>query len=128
MAMAIIATGAITFYLFIYRIWDSIKDGQTTRTTPGFAVGGLFIPFYNFYWIFQVLPGFAADFNNYKTQLRINTLPLSSTLLMTVCILTLASVVPALGILCAVINGFILLPMISQVLNAVNAAKETQTA
>lgn len=124
--MAISIAGAITFYLFVYRIWDSIKDGQT-RTSPGFAVGGLFIPFYNFYWIFQALPGFAADFNNYKTQRRINTPPLKNTLLMTFAGLTVASVIPLLGILCVVINSFVVLPMISQALDTVNSAKEAQT-
>ena len=127
LGIAISIAGAITFYIFVYRIWDSIKDGQT-RTSPGFAVGGLFIPFYNFYWIFQVLPGFAADFNKYKTQRRINTPPLKNTLLMTFAGMTVASIVPLLGILCVVVNGFVVLPMISQALDTVNSAKEAQTA
>lgn len=127
LATAVTIVGAITFYLFVYRIWDSIKNGQTARTTPGFAVGGLLIPFYNFYWIFQALPGFAADFNNYKAQRQINTPPLKNTLLMASAGLAVASIIPFIGILCAVANAFVLLPMISQTLNAVNSAKEMQT-
>ena len=50
--------------LFVYRMWTLI-EGQGARTTPGKAVGFLFIPFFNLYWVFQAFWGFAKDYNQY---------------------------------------------------------------
>ncbi|HUV53539.1 MAG TPA: hypothetical protein VMW64_10785, partial [Dehalococcoidia bacterium] len=38
--------------VFIHKAWASIQDGHA-RTGPCKALGFLFIPFFNFYWIFQ---------------------------------------------------------------------------
>lgn len=54
----------IMMFVFIYKMWSGINDGQS-RITPGKAVGFLFIPLFNYYWIFMALPGFATDYNNY---------------------------------------------------------------
>lgn len=57
-------TGTVTAVLW-YKMWAAIQDGHA-RMTPGEALGRLCIPGYNLYWIFQVLPGFAADYNRYR--------------------------------------------------------------
>ncbi len=41
----------VPHYLFIYNFWNSIPKAFA-RTTPGKAVGFLFIPFFNLYWYF----------------------------------------------------------------------------
>jgi hypothetical protein len=46
----------------LYRAWQALRGGSP-RTTSGAAVARLFIPIYHFYWIFQVWPGFARDYN-----------------------------------------------------------------
>jgi len=62
--------------LLIYRIWQSIQDGNV-RTTPALAVGFLFVPYYNFYWIFQAVWGFTKDCNRYieRSQIAVRKLP-----------------------------------------------------
>jgi hypothetical protein len=57
----------ILFLRILYKAWSALPAGAA-RTTPGEAVGFLFIPFYNLYWIWRVIPGFAADFNKYAAQ------------------------------------------------------------
>ena len=52
----------VIMYVLIYKIWAAIQ-GPTARTTPGKAVGFMFIPFFNYYWIFQVIWGWAKDYN-----------------------------------------------------------------
>jgi hypothetical protein len=52
----------VIFYIIIYRCWGLIQDGYA-RTTPGKAIGFTFIPFYNFYWIFQAFAGLSKDMN-----------------------------------------------------------------
>src|SRR5215472_4189380 len=46
--------GGIALLVLIYQMWQSIQDGHA-RTTPGKAVGFLFIPFFNLYWMFQAV-------------------------------------------------------------------------
>ncbi len=51
------------FYLmFLYKCWSLIPQGWA-RTTPGKAVGFLFIPFFNLYWMFVAQVGLSVDVN-----------------------------------------------------------------
>jgi len=43
-----------------YRCWNAIPV-DIARTTPGAAVGLLFVPFFNFYWYFVSYAGLAED-------------------------------------------------------------------
>src|SRR5262245_1631061 len=47
--------------VLLYKLWAAIQDPVLRpRTTPGYAVGLLFVPFYNLYWIFQAYWGWAV--------------------------------------------------------------------
>ncbi len=48
----------------LYKAWAALPPTRA-RTTPGKAVGYLFIPFYNLYWCWTAFPGFASDFNQF---------------------------------------------------------------
>ncbi|MHA1336270.1 MAG: hypothetical protein ACTSPW_11070 [Promethearchaeota archaeon] len=50
-----------------YKAWKNIQDGFA-RTTPVKAIGYLFIPFFNLYWVFKVFLGFAEDYNSYLNR------------------------------------------------------------
>jgi hypothetical protein len=43
-----------------YRCWKAIP-ADIARTSPGAAVGLLFVPFFNFYWVFVSYAGLAED-------------------------------------------------------------------
>ena len=43
-----------------YQMWQAVPE-RFRRTTPGKAVGFLFIPFLNFYWYFPSYAGLAED-------------------------------------------------------------------
>jgi hypothetical protein len=43
-----------------YRCWKAIP-ADIARTSPGAAVGLLFVPFFNFYWVFVSYTGLAED-------------------------------------------------------------------
>ena len=51
-------------FLILSRMWGAIQDGQTPITV-GKAIGYLFIPFFNIYWIFKAWGGFPTEYNNY---------------------------------------------------------------
>jgi hypothetical protein len=75
-----------------------IQDGNAS-TTPEKAVGFLFIPFYNFYWIFKDWYGFAQDYNRYIERNALNTAKLPEGLFLAFCILFIGSMVPFLNYL-----------------------------
>ena len=59
-----VLAGAVLQYILTYRFWQVIQDGQQ-RTTPGRAVGFLFIPLFNLYWFFVAYVGLSIDINRY---------------------------------------------------------------
>jgi hypothetical protein len=58
----------IIFYmLFLHAVWKQIPP-NIARTTPGKAVGFMFIPFFNIYWQFVALYGLGQDLNQTLKQ------------------------------------------------------------
>jgi len=114
---------AVVMLVLVYKMWAAIQDGQA-RATPGKALGFLFIPFFNLYWVFQVFPGFADDYNAYAARHSLNVPRVERGIFLAYCILTLCAIVPILGMLCVVVNFVIALMMISRICDAVNALAE----
>ena len=50
-------------YMLIYKLWSLIPR-ERAQTTPGKAVGFMFIPFFNCYWVFVAVHGLAKALNN----------------------------------------------------------------
>ncbi|MDB5384931.1 MAG: uncharacterized protein JWM11_577, partial [Planctomycetaceae bacterium] len=50
---------SILFLIWLYRAWSVVPPGYHSPS-PGRAVGWLFIPLFNLYWIFRVIPGLSA--------------------------------------------------------------------
>jgi hypothetical protein len=95
---AAILFGATIWYLLLYRAWSVIQDGNAS-TTPEKAVGFLFIPFFNFYWIFKAWYGFAQDYNRYIALHGLSAPKLGKSLFLAFCILFICSAVPFLSYL-----------------------------
>jgi hypothetical protein len=92
---------AIVFaYLMLYKFWKIIQDGEA-RTTPGKAVGFMFIPFFSLYWIFEAYWGLAKDMNKYTLQRNISAPKINEDFILAYCIVScvtgVAFIVPALG-------------------------------
>jgi hypothetical protein len=108
----------LTIYPFVLlaKMWGSIQDKWTT-VTPGKAIGFLFIPFFNLYWIFKVWAGYAGEYDNYALRHDLDLAPLESYSF------TLYPIFAVLGGLLyfpMVILPFLLFPMISKACDAVN--------
>ena len=57
------ALGAsIMSLVYLYRAWNLLQPGGA-RVTPGKAVGFLFIPFFQLYWVFVAFGGLPAEWN-----------------------------------------------------------------
>jgi hypothetical protein len=115
--------GEIMFLVLLYKAWASIQGGPV-RTTPGKAVGFLFIPVYNWYWLFQVLPGFADDYNAYIQRFNIYVPRLERGLLLGFAVLASAAVVPVVGLLVAPIVFIIQGVIAVKLCGAINALAE----
>lgn len=57
----------VATYVMLFKMWKAIQDGHA-RATPGKALGFLFVPLFNYYWVFQVWPGYATDFNAFVAR------------------------------------------------------------
>jgi hypothetical protein len=112
--------GTVMYYILIYKSWKAIQDGNA-RTTPGKAVGFLFIPFYNLYWIFQAWYGFAQDYNSYVERYSVTASKLNKGLFLAYCILDICSAVPFLVYLILVPLVVVAIIMVNKTIDAVNA-------
>ncbi len=110
---------AVVLGILIYRLWVSIQPGHP-RSTPGKAVGFLFIPFYNFYWIFQAYYGWAQDYSKYVRDSGIQAPPVSESLAMSVSILSLCGCIPFLGVLASLANFVCMSIFFSQAIDGAN--------
>jgi hypothetical protein len=111
---------AIMLCVLIHRLWTAIQPGHP-RATPGKAVGFMFIPFFNLYWVFQVYHGWAQDYNRYVREAGIPAPPVSESLGLTVAILVLAACIPYVGILPGLANLVCIGIFLSQAVDGANA-------
>jgi hypothetical protein len=112
LSILLMIVSMIFFYINIYRAWNCLRAGAP-RTTPGAAVGMLFIPFYNLYWLFVGIGGLPKDWNRIMDSYEdLHTAPrLSESVFLMFCIGSL--VFPPLS-LC------MMFPMMSQICKGVN--------
>lgn len=110
---ACVLVGMVSSAVLLHRAWTCINDGMA-RTTPARAVGLMFIPVFNIYWIFNVVPGFATDYNRFIERHQIEVPPVSKNLL-------LAALVPVFGLL-------FYWPAISAICRAINAIRRVLTS
>ena len=97
--------GLMVFVVFTFRIWRAIQDGHA-RTSAGKAAGFLLIPFFNIYWLFQTVWGFAKDYNKYLDRHELSVSKLSEGLYLAFSILlstrvlyrTIATLKPITGV------------------------------
>jgi hypothetical protein len=101
-------------------MWGLIQDGYA-RTSPDRAVGFLFIPFFNFYWVFVAVWGLADDMGRFPRRHGgpLDMVPPSSGLALAFCVLFICTCVPYLNAL-AIIP--MLVVMILLVMSLTNAA------
>ena len=116
--------GGIVNLVLWYKMWGAIQDGNA-RTTPGKAIGFFFIPFFNIYWAFQAIWGFAKDFNKYIERHSIDTVQLPEGLFLTFTILCFTGWIPVLGLILVIVNYFIGLVMVSNICDGINAIAES---
>lgn len=115
---------AVMMGILVYRLWYAIQPGHP-RSTPGKAVGFLFIPIFNLYWIFQAYYGWAQDYNRYVRNAGIALPPVSENMGLTVSILAVAACIPYIGVLPALANLIFIGIFFSQAIDGANSLVRT---
>jgi hypothetical protein len=129
-AFGLLALGLLLFIIarilsliYLYRAWAALQRGQA-RTTPGAAVGFLFIPLFNLYWIFVAFPGWASDWKRIRTSYTnlLGAPAVSPGLFLTMIICAFS----VIGIPIAIVLSFICMNQMCQVVNFMAAGHSRQ--
>ena len=98
------AVSAFLGLLLLNKTWRVIQysplDPAPARTTPGKAVGLLFIPLFALYWVFPAVWGLARDLNHFLGRHGIASRRVSEPLALAVCLAPLLAI--GLGLVAAV--------------------------
>ncbi len=110
--------------IYLYRAWSAIQGHPQVESTPGKAIGFMFIPLFSLYWIFIAYGKWAKQYNEF---VRMNQLPgapaVSEGLFLTLCICTAASIIPLVNYI-ALLPQLVVGPMVAyQLCRAVNYLK-----
>jgi len=117
----------IVFLVLLYKAWACIQDGSS-RTSAGQAVGFLFVPIFNFYWIFRALPGFADEYNLYLERAGVSATPLTRGSLQGLAVLSVLTIIPILGGVAAVVGLVVQCSATAKLADAINALAETASS
>ncbi len=120
LAVVLAVYGGVVNVMLWYKAWAALQDGHA-RTTPGKAVGLLFIPFINIYWAFLALWGWATDYNAYVARHSIRAPRMPEGLFLAYVILCIAAFVPVLGVLASVVALVLVVVMAVKICDGVNA-------
>jgi len=114
--------------VLLYRLWEAIQDGRA-QTTPGAAVGLLFVPFFNLYWIFQAYWGWTQDYNRLRESRGLRMLrPAPEGLAMSFCVFAVLGGLPFVGIVLMLVGMVLGLLFFSSAIDAVNALADAGRA
>jgi len=120
--LPVIILGVVFMSMLHYKCWMALPQ-QHRFTTPGRAVGFLFIPFYNFYWAFVSWPKLSEGLINWQRSEGINPTDTKSLALtyaiLFVCGLTIGQI-PGLGILIGIAEVVIFILYYLKVVGALN--------
>ena len=89
--------GAIAFWVLIYKAWAAIQDGHA-RTTPGKALGFLFIPIFNIYWLFVALGSWGKEFNSFAGRRGVVGFRASEGLFVAHCVFSIIAVLAPIAL------------------------------
>ena len=112
--------GAVMAMILLYKMWAAIQ-GPTARTTPGKAVGFLFIPFFNIYWLFVAYWGWAVDYNKFTASRGLQAKRAPEGLFLAMCIVPFASIIPIVGALAGLAALVLMYMFFSFGCDAINA-------
>ncbi|MEZ6212259.1 MAG: hypothetical protein R3B46_13595 [Phycisphaerales bacterium] len=90
---------AVVFWaMLLFKSWNQIQDGHQ-ETTPGQAVGFMFIPLFNLYWQFIAILKLTRNLNAYGRRYDIAFPEVNEGMAKVACILSCIPIVNAVGMI-----------------------------
>lgn len=110
----------VFYFLILAKMYGAIQDGYT-EVSVGKAIGFLFIPFFNIYWIFKVWGGFPTEYNSFIARNNLPVPEISNGIFIAL---------PIVILLCSFYIGVIALPfvMIAVIIKACDAVNAIEQA
>jgi hypothetical protein len=119
-SLALIAAVAL-FVVQIYKAWNQIQDGHPL-TSAERAVGFLFIPFFNLYWLFVAVYGLAWEVHHAVVRRRLfprlGPFPVSPGLALCCSIVMIGNVIPIVDFVTIPVSLVLLLILMNSVKHA----------
>jgi len=98
-AIILFTVANILKFILLFKAWKSLQGTGYERTTPENAIGLLFVPFYNLYWVFIAYRGLCVNINKYMKSINIPQTKLTSTTYATfVCVINVIPYVQVLNL------------------------------
>ena len=113
----------VMWCILTHKLWAVIQ-GPSSRTTPGQAVGLMFVPFFNFYWCFQAIWGWSVDYNKHIKDNKVVVPPVSEGVGLAWCIVSCVGIIPFVGYLTLIPQLILMIIWHSQSIDAANALIE----
>lgn len=131
LGVVMLILGSIVFMMTLHALWVSIQPpprgagvAGIARTTPGMAVGMLFVPVYNYYWVFQAWRGWARDCNaTIAARGIVGAPPAPQGLATAIGVLAIVGIVPFVGFAAALTNMILLPIFLSKAVASANAVR-----
>ena len=111
-----LVVAAVYAWVVLYQLWRfAINESRRNSLvpsiqTPGQAVGYAFIPFYNFYWIFQLYGKLPGDLNMIARTKGVHG-RMSEGLGIAIPVLTIVGVIPFVGYVTGLVTAGIMIPI-----------------
>jgi hypothetical protein len=106
----------VLFYIILYRVWKFVISKEhelgiePSIPSAGQAVGFLFIPFFNIYWLFKGIGKLPLEINLVAKKYDVGKV-VQDNIGYIIAILTLIGLIPLVGYITGAINFLILLPI-----------------
>jgi hypothetical protein len=113
----VIAAGVVFQFMLLHGLWKVVQDGKA-RTTPGKAIGFLFIPFFQIYWMFVAFHGLAQELNRVIDAEGLPVAKASEGLALSYCIVMCCGVIPVVQFAAAVALPILLILNLKQLKDA----------
>ena len=107
--------GSILALVYFYKAWAALQDGHA-RTTPGKAIGFMFIPIFSIYWMFVVIGAWGTEYNKFAQRNGVQGFRASEGLFMAHCVLSFFG-----------LAIFTIIPVLSQMGKGINAIADRQS-
>lgn len=99
----VLFAGGVCYLILLYKLWSVVQDGRA-QTTPGAAVGLMFVPCFNIYWQFVAFWGLSKELNRISREYGFVVPEANEPLALTACILHCCGIIPYLGALATLVG------------------------